>query len=159
MPATSAAARSGRTSSTSGSATARASRCSTRSTRCSRECRSRSRKRSRSPRSEAGLPSRGGAGGVSSPWFTLRWRDGALELLDQRALPEREDVLRLTDVEAIADAIETLAVRGAPAIGCTAAFGIACAAQAAAPDLGAQRAAIRAALDRLARTRPTAVNL
>jgi methylthioribose-1-phosphate isomerase len=96
---------------------------------------------------------------VSSAWFTLRWRDGALELLDQRALPEREDVLRLTDVEAIADAIETLAVRGAPAIGCTAAFGIACAAQAAAPDLGAQRAAIRTALDRLARTRPTAVNL
>jgi len=28
-------------------------------------------------------------------WFTLRWRGGALELLDQRALPEREEVLRL----------------------------------------------------------------
>jgi methylthioribose-1-phosphate isomerase len=92
-------------------------------------------------------------------WFTLRWRDGALELLDQRALPEREDVLRLAKVEDIAAAIETLAVRGAPAIGCTAAFGMACAALAPARDLAAQRKAVCAAEARLARTRPTAVNL
>ena len=97
--------------------------------------------------------------GAGSDWFTLRWREGALELLDQRLLPEREHVLRLTEVEEIADAIETLAVRGAPAIGCAAAFGVACAALAPAPDLAAQRAAVTAAADRLARTRPTAVNL
>jgi len=92
-------------------------------------------------------------------WFTLRWRDGALELLDQRALPEREEVLRLADVEAVARAIESMAVRGAPAIGCTAAFGIACAAAEPAADLGAQRARLREAERRLAATRPTAVNL
>jgi methylthioribose-1-phosphate isomerase len=97
--------------------------------------------------------------GGAAPWFTLRWRDGALELLDQRALPEREEVLRLSGVEEIASAIETMAVRGAPAIGCTAAFGLACAAAAPARDLAAQRAALRAAEERLARTRPTAVNL
>jgi methylthioribose-1-phosphate isomerase len=92
-------------------------------------------------------------------WFTLRWRDGALELLDQRVLPEREDVLRLATVEEIADAIETLAVRGAPAIGCTAAFGVAAAAFAPAPDLAGLRKTVADGIDRLARTRPTAVNL
>jgi methylthioribose-1-phosphate isomerase len=92
-------------------------------------------------------------------WFTLRWREGALELLDQRALPEREEVLRLTEVEEIARAIESMAVRGAPAIGCAAAFGMACAAAAPARDLASLRAALEAAEARLARTRPTAVNL
>jgi methylthioribose-1-phosphate isomerase len=97
--------------------------------------------------------------GPGTGWFTLRWREGALELLDQRALPEREEVLRLATVEGIASAIEALAVRGAPAIGCAAAFGVACAALEPAPDLAAQRAAVSAGADRLARTRPTAVNL
>jgi methylthioribose-1-phosphate isomerase len=97
--------------------------------------------------------------GPPAGWFTLRWRDDALELLDQRVLPEREEILRLATVEEIADAIETLAVRGAPAIGCTAAFGVACAARAPAADLDALRDAVRAASARLARTRPTAVNL
>ena len=94
-----------------------------------------------------------------APWFTLRWREGALELLDQRGLPEREEVLRLVSVEEIARAIEAMAVRGAPAIGCAAAFGMACAAAAPAPDLAALRAGLAAAEARLARTRPTAVNL
>jgi methylthioribose-1-phosphate isomerase len=92
-------------------------------------------------------------------WFTLRWREGALELLDQRGLPEREEVLRLAAVEEIARAIESMAVRGAPAIGCAAAFGMACAAAAPARDLTSLRAALEAAEARLARTRPTAVNL
>jgi methylthioribose-1-phosphate isomerase len=93
-------------------------------------------------------------------WFTMRWHDGALELLDQRELPQRECYLRLTDVEAVAEAIETMAVRGAPAIGCAAAFGLACAARSAE---GAGLAELRDRLERgrarLARTRPTAVNL
>jgi methylthioribose-1-phosphate isomerase len=93
-------------------------------------------------------------------WFTLRWRDGALELLDQRELPERERVLRLEGVEEVAQAIESMAVRGAPAIGCSAAFGVACAALASrARDLASLRAELAAASERLARTRPTAVNL
>jgi methylthioribose-1-phosphate isomerase len=92
-------------------------------------------------------------------WFTLRWRDGALELLDQRALPEREEILRLTRVEDVALAIESMAVRGAPAIGCTAAFGLACAASEPVADVAALRVRLREAEQRLAATRPTAVNL
>ncbi len=103
--------------------------------------------------------SAGSTAGARSAWFTLRWRGGALELLDQRLLPEREEVVRLASVEEIARAIEGMAVRGAPAIGCAAAFGVACAAAAPARDLAEQDAALRAAEARLARTRPTAVNL
>jgi methylthioribose-1-phosphate isomerase len=95
-----------------------------------------------------------------SDGFTLKWRDDTLVLLDQRELPAREVYLTLREVEEVAVAIESLAVRGAPAIGCTAAMGIALAAQraevASATDLAA---ALEPAFERLARTRPTAVNL
>jgi methylthioribose-1-phosphate isomerase len=97
---------------------------------------------------------------VSGAWFTLRWSAGALELLDQRLLPERERVLRLETAEEVAVAIEDMAVRGAPAIGCAAAYGMACAAaRSRCDDLGALRVELGAAEARLARTRPTAVNL
>ena len=93
-------------------------------------------------------------------WFTLRYRPGILELLDQRELPEREVVLELRTAEEVARAIEGMAVRGAPAIGCAAAFGVALAARTrAAEGVAAARAAAEAALRRLGRTRPTAVNL
>ncbi|NNL85121.1 MAG: S-methyl-5-thioribose-1-phosphate isomerase [Myxococcales bacterium] len=93
-------------------------------------------------------------------WFTLRWFEGALELLDQRLLPDREEYLRLTQVEAVAAAIESLAVRGAPAIGCTAAFGIVCAAnEIDTDDVAELCGALDAARKRLTETRPTAVNL
>lgn len=95
----------------------------------------------------------------ASPWYTMRWSEGALELLDQRVLPERETYLRLETAEAVAAAIEDMAVRGAPAIGCAAAFGLACAARAGAPDVAALRRRVEAASARLAATRPTAVNL
>jgi methylthioribose-1-phosphate isomerase len=88
-----------------------------------------------------------GAGGTS------------LELLDQRALPAEERWLHLTDPEAVAQAIESLAVRGAPAIGCAAALAVAVASRNGPEDPVALRALSHAAIDRLARTRPTAVNL
>jgi methylthioribose-1-phosphate isomerase len=72
-------------------------------------------------------------------------------LLDQRRLPAEEEYLQLDTVEAVARAIEQLAVRGAPAIGITAAYGVAMAA--------ATGADVAAAIERLGRTRPTAVNL
>jgi methylthioribose-1-phosphate isomerase len=82
-----------------------------------------------------------------------------LHLLDQRALPARELWLELREVEEVAQAIESLAVRGAPAIGCAAALGLAAAAWSF-PDEPAMFAETCArAIDRLARTRPTAVNL
>jgi methylthioribose-1-phosphate isomerase len=67
-------------------------------------------------------PSRPGSG--EPPFSPIRWRDGALELLDQTLLPTEETWIRCTDVETVADAIYRLAVRGAPAIGVTAAYGL-----------------------------------
>ena len=91
---------------------------------------------------------------------TLRWRDGALELLDQRALPARVDYVRCTTAAETAQAIRDLVVRGAPAIGCAAAYGVALEALRLASAPAAQFASgMRAAFDVLAASRPTAVNL
>jgi methylthioribose-1-phosphate isomerase len=79
----------------------------------------------------------------------LRFAGGVLWILDQRALPNREDWLRCERPAEVAEAIRTLAVRGAPAIGLAAAYGMALAGE---DDF-------EAAADELAGTRPTAVNL
>jgi methylthioribose-1-phosphate isomerase len=81
-------------------------------------------------------------------------------LLDQRELPEREIYLEYRDAAAVAEAIRAMVVRGAPAIGVSAAYGMALAALAAAGE-GAPGylAALRSAGDVLAASRPTAVNL
>jgi methylthioribose-1-phosphate isomerase len=90
----------------------------------------------------------------------LRWTDAGLVLLDQRELPGRETYLTCREVEEVAQAIESLAVRGAPAIGCTAAFGVALAAQRSPAESAAELVRdVKIAADRLAETRPTAVNL
>jgi methylthioribose-1-phosphate isomerase len=81
----------------------------------------------------------------------LRWEDGALLVLDQRALPDEERWIRCGSAEEVADCIRTLAVRGAPAIGIAAAYGMALAA-ARGDNLGDAARVLRA-------TRPTAVNL
>jgi methylthioribose-1-phosphate isomerase len=101
---------------------------------------------------------------VSAPgeqgWFTVRWSEEGVRLLDQRRLPEEEVYLTLESVEEVARAIESLAVRGAPAIGCTAAFGVArSAVTSPARSLAELKGDLEAARERLARTRPTAVNL
>lgn len=77
----------------------------------------------------------------------IRWHGDSLELLDQRALPERTVYLRCRTAEDVAAAIRDMVVRGAPAIGCAAAFGVV---------LGRGS---EAAYDVLAGSRPTAVNL
>ncbi len=82
---------------------------------------------------------------------TLRWSGDALELLDQRLLPERTEYVTCRSASEVAGAIRDMVVRGAPAIGCAAAFGIA---------LDARRGAdLSAAHEALAQSRPTAVNL
>jgi len=81
----------------------------------------------------------------------------AVELIDQRRLPGEEHYLRLESAEDVARAIEDMAVRGAPAIGVTAAMAVALE-LGRAPD-GELAAALGRACARLARTRPTAVNL
>lgn len=88
------------------------------------------------------------------------WKGDHLQLLDQRLLPHQEQWLRLQQVEQVADAIRDLAVRGAPAIGITAAYGAVLAAQ----NIDQQnsdswQSEWRAQLAKLADARPTAVNL
>jgi len=87
------------------------------------------------------------------------WDGDAVVVVDQRALPLREKVLRLEDPGAVARAIRTLAVRGAPAIGVAAAFGLALAARRAARAGRPWRRAVEEAAVRIGSTRPTAVNL
>ncbi len=90
----------------------------------------------------------------------IAWREGRLELLDQRLLPEQCIWLRCSDVTEVAEAIRNMAVRGAPAIGITAAYGVVLAARRRfAEKGGGWRQAIDADLERLAGARPTAVNL
>jgi methylthioribose-1-phosphate isomerase len=81
----------------------------------------------------------------------LRWQDGALLVLDQRRLPAEEVWLRCETAGQVADCIRSMAVRGAPAIGLAAAYGMALAAQ------GGEDA--NAAAELLRHARPTAVNL
>jgi methylthioribose-1-phosphate isomerase len=81
---------------------------------------------------------------------------GKLRIIDQTRLPQELVYLELDDVGEIAGAIKRLSVRGAPAIGCAAALGLAACAQHLAGDFSA---GINALADQLAATRPTAVNL
>jgi methylthioribose-1-phosphate isomerase len=92
------------------------------------------------------------------PIPTMRWMGSSLRLLDQRELPEREEYLDCADVPALAEAIRTLAVRGAPAIGLAAAYGAVIAALTT-PEGEGFREGFSRKLDTLAATRPTAVNL
>jgi len=88
---------------------------------------------------------------------TIRWDGDAVVLIDQRKLPTEETYLRLTAAEDVARAIVEMVVRGAPAIGDTAAYGLALGAQQAADDeLDARWAEL---CDLFAKARPTAVNL
>jgi len=90
----------------------------------------------------------------------VRWAGDRLLLLDQTRLPREELTREYTRWEDVADAIRTLVVRGAPAIGVTAAFGVALAArQSAATTFDGLLADLETAIKGLAATRPTAVNL
>jgi len=90
----------------------------------------------------------------------VRWDGARLVLLDQTRLPTEEVEIGCATWPEVATAIRTLVVRGAPAIGVAAAFGVVLAArQSQAPDGGALVAGLAEAFDGLAATRPTAVNL
>ncbi|MCM6775244.1 S-methyl-5-thioribose-1-phosphate isomerase [Nocardia sp. CDC159] len=86
---------------------------------------------------------------------SIAWVDGALVTIDQRALPRELRELRITTVDEVIDAIKTLAIRGAPAIGVSGAFGVVLAARAHPGD----PATVTAEAERIAAARPTAVNL
>jgi len=89
---------------------------------------------------------------------TLEWREGALWLLDQRKLPGSVEEVRLQSAGETARAIREMVVRGAPAIGCTAAYGLALAAREAVRSPEPDRT-FAAGLEDLRAARPTAVNL
>ncbi len=89
--------------------------------------------------------------GELQPERIVRLEDDAVVVLDQRLLPLQEVELRCANAAEVAEAIRTLAVRGAPAIGVAAAYGLA---------LAAERGEdVDAAYETLATSRPTAVNL
>ena len=82
---------------------------------------------------------------------TIEWADGFVRLIDQRRLPGELVLLECRSVDELCEAIRTLAVRGAPALGAAGAMGVALAAARGEP--------LEEAAERLRATRPTAVNL
>jgi len=91
---------------------------------------------------------------------TVCWHEGAIRLLDQSRLPEHVEILECRDVESVARAIRELKVRGAPAIGVTAAMGVALGAQLSEAENYFQlENDLGGVCELLAATRPTAVNL
>lgn len=89
----------------------------------------------------------------------IDWRDGALYLLDQRILPFEETWIAYTSAAGVAEAIRSMVVRGAPAIGISAAYGVVLAARARFAEGGDWQAALAEDFALLADSRPTAVNL
>ncbi|MGW4091817.1 S-methyl-5-thioribose-1-phosphate isomerase [Nocardia sp. NPDC004750] len=90
---------------------------------------------------------------------SLVWDDGTLVTIDQRGLPHEVRELRLSTVDQVIDAIKTLAIRGAPAIGIAGAFGVVLATAAHTVGGVVDETAAQAEADRIAAARPTAVNL
>src|SRR5437764_13146425 len=91
---------------------------------------------------------------------TVAWKGGKVRLIDQTVLPEQLSYVELTDWRAVAQAIRTMVVRGAPAIGCAAALGMALGARGI---IAENKAAFHKRMLQMADTfraaRPTAVNL
>jgi methylthioribose-1-phosphate isomerase len=106
---------------------------------------------------------RGGPGGSRLRVRTVEILPGEVVLIDQLALPQQERYVTCRTWQEVADRISDMTVRGAPAIGVTAAGGVALAAAAAVEadpdDPAALRAALEQAASGLLATRPTAVNL
>lgn len=91
---------------------------------------------------------------------SIEWKDGKLIILNQQKLPHEIEYIELEKIEDVFDAIVTLKVRGAPAIGITAAYGLALSVQSYETDqLAVFHELLRKDFQYLAGSRPTAVNL
>lgn len=91
---------------------------------------------------------------------TVEWHNGSVRMIDQKKIPWELVQVDLHDHQSVANAISDMTVRGAPAIGAAAAFGMALAAQRSnADDLEVLAGDLRAAAEILKNARPTAVNL
>ena len=92
--------------------------------------------------------------------YSVQWNDTYITLLNQQALPSKTEFIELFTVKDVYDSIVTLKVRGAPAIGLTAAFGVALGAtQENTTDLWQFKQNVTEHVTKLASSRPTAVNL
>ncbi len=97
---------------------------------------------------------------MSSGIEAIKWETGHLDLLDQRLLPTQELYISCSTSSEVADAITQMVVRGAPAIGVSAAYGMVLACHSAfLQHEGSWKANIVDAINELANSRPTAVNL
>jgi methylthioribose-1-phosphate isomerase len=95
-----------------------------------------------------------------SEYFSIRWDDGIVRMLDQRLLPHEVVYRNYRKYEEVASAIREMVIRGAPAIGAAAGFGLALAAlQSNADETNTLVHELQIAADVLGRSRPTAVNL
>jgi methylthioribose-1-phosphate isomerase len=90
---------------------------------------------------------------------SIAWQDGVIEAVDQCALPHDYRLLHLRTVDEVIDAIQRLAIRGAPAIGVAGALAVALSARVHTRDGVCDELAVRAEAQRIADARPTAVNL
>ncbi len=106
-------------------------------------------------RSRAGCTGARAGAGTLAGMRTIDWVDGAVEIIDQTALPGTLRVLRLGTVAELVDAVRRLAVRGAPALGVAGGYGVALAVR----EHHNNPVALDAAIARIATARPTAVNL
>jgi methylthioribose-1-phosphate isomerase len=91
---------------------------------------------------------------------TMEWKDDKFYLLDQRIIPQEEKYMEIKTTEQLFEAIKTLAVRGAPAIGCSAGYGVVIALRECISE-GAKDhiKCLKEKMEYLSTSRPTAVNL
>lgn len=99
------------------------------------------------------------ANGSPAPDDHIRWESSALVLLDQRHLPARETFVTCRDAADVCAAIAEMVVRGAPAIGVAAAYGVVLSVRGHHAAGGGWRARVAADVEALRASRPTAVNL
>ena len=91
---------------------------------------------------------------------TVDWIDGKVRFIDQTRLPGEEVYVETDDYRVLGEAIRSMKIRGAPAIGVAAAFGVLLAVEGRNfPSEKRLVAAANAAIDTLSSTRPTAVNM
>jgi len=93
-------------------------------------------------------------------YYSVRWETGVVKMLDQRLLPHQVKYLDFLHCEAVAEAIQTMIIRGAPAIGIAAGFALALTAfHSSAQQKEGLVKELEISADRLRKSRPTAVNL
>jgi methylthioribose-1-phosphate isomerase len=100
------------------------------------------------------------SGGTMGEYFSIRWLNGRVRMLDQRLLPDEVVYRDFTHCSDVAEAIHDMIIRGAPAIGVAAAYGLALAAlSSTATNTSTLNSEIKASAEELKKSRPTAVNL